>query len=220
MAQGIFSHENRAMAIQSIQYESLLSTCTDHIGALELLKRHRPYMEVVPSLRRPQESLVTLPLPNIRVREAVHLNPHTMAMEAGSVVTLPCDVGLLMCDPEWKIKTGVEIFVFIHRPQEDFSDLLLRWRHTQILTDRGYEWLLPQRYHHLLNDGSESRYPLFVLFPETPERILKGLNGAGLPAIVFPLDAEDGQRLATEDDRGLGDFPDLADIDSRLLEDG
>jgi hypothetical protein len=177
-------------------------------------------MEVVPSLRRPQESIVTLPLPNIRVRESVHLNPHSMAMEAGSVVTLPCDVGLLMCDPEWKIKTGVEIFVFIHRPQEDFSDLLLRWRHTQILTDRGYEWLLPQRYHHLLNDGSETRYPLFVLFPETPERILKGLNGAGLPAIVFPVDADADERLATEDDMGLEDFPDLADIDSRLLEDG
>lgn len=208
------------MAIKSIQYESLLSTCTDHRGAMELLKRHRPYMEVVPSLRRPQESIVTLPRPNIRVRNAVHLNPHSEAVETGSVVMLPCDVALLMCDPEWKIKTGVEIFVFIHRPQEDFSDLLLRWRHTEILTDRGYEWLLPHRYHHLLSDGSDTVYPLFVLFPETPERILKGLNGAGLPAIVFPFDAEDGDRVAAEDDVSFGDLPGLDDIDGQLLEDG
>ncbi|MEO1070407.1 MAG: hypothetical protein AAFW95_15055, partial [Cyanobacteria bacterium J06638_6] len=109
------------MAMKSVQYETLLSVCTDHEGALALLKRHRPYLEAVPSMRRPDESVITLPLPNVRVRDAVHLNPHSPSLAPGAVVTLPCDVALLMCDPEWKIKTGVEIFVYIHRPQEDFS---------------------------------------------------------------------------------------------------
>jgi hypothetical protein len=129
-------------------------------------------------------------------------------------------VALLMCDPEWKIKTGVEIFVLIHRPQEDFSDLLRRWRHTQILLNGSYEWLLPQKYQHLLSDGSDSGYPLFVIFPETPERILKGLNGAGLPAVVFPFDASEGDRVEAQDDLGLADLPGLEDIDTSVLEDG
>ncbi|MBO1068768.1 MAG: hypothetical protein HEQ13_05030 [Dolichospermum sp. DEX189] len=45
---------------------------------------------------------------------------------------LPCDIAIIMCDPEWKIKTSVEILVFIHRPHEDFSDLLGRWRQSQV----------------------------------------------------------------------------------------
>jgi hypothetical protein len=208
------------MAIKPIQYEALLSLCTDHQGALELLKRHRPYLEAVPSMRRPQDSILTLPLPNVRLREAVHLDLHSPSISPGAVVTLPCDVALLMCDPEWKIKTGVEIFVLIHRPQEDFSDLLRRWRHTQILLNGDYEWLLPQKYQHLLSDGSDSGYPLFVIFPETPERILKGLNGAGLPAVVFPFDASEGDMVEAQDNLGLADLPGLEDIDTSVLEDG
>jgi hypothetical protein len=208
------------MATSPIQYETLLSICTDHQGALELLKRHRPYLETVPSMRRPQDSILTLPLPNIRVREATYLNPHSPAIGPGAVVTLPCDVALLMCDPEWKIKTGVEICVLIHRPQEDFSDLLLRWRHTQILLDRGYEWLLPQKYHYLLSDGSDSCYPLFVIFPETPERILKGLNGAGLPAVVFPFEVSDDDQADAPHNLDLGSILDLEDIDTSILEEG
>ncbi|PSR15996.1 hypothetical protein C8255_20180 [filamentous cyanobacterium CCP3] len=206
------------MAIKPNQYETLLSVCTDHEGALELLKRHRPYLEAVPSMRRPEESLITLPLPNVRVRDGVHLNPHSESIASGSVVTLPCDVALLMCDPEWKIKTGVEIFVYIHRPQEDFSDLLMRWRHTQILIDRGYEWLLPQKYAHLLSDGTDKSHPLFVVFPETPSHILQGLQGAGLPTVILPFDAvvEDStEALSTLD---IGDIPELDDIDTSALE--
>jgi hypothetical protein len=26
-------------------------------------------------------------------------------------VSLPCDIAILMCDPEWKIKMGVELFL-------------------------------------------------------------------------------------------------------------
>ncbi|MBD1875736.1 hypothetical protein H6F75_19825 [Nodosilinea sp. FACHB-131] len=206
------------MAIKPIQYETLLSVCTDHEGALELLKHHRPYLEAVPSMRRPDESVITLPLPNVRVRDGVHLNPHSQSIAPGSVVTLPCDVALLMCDPEWKIKTGVEIFVYIHRPQEDFSDLLMRWRHTQILVDRGYEWLLPQRYEHLLSDGTDKTLPLFVVFPETPGHILQGLRGAGLPTVLLSSDAE--AELVGEDPSTLdiGDIPELDDIDTSALE--
>jgi hypothetical protein len=175
------------MAIKSIQYETLLSACTSHQGALDLLKCHRPYLEAVPSVRRPQDSIVTLPLPNVRVRETAHINPKNPAIGAGKVVTLLCDVALIMCDPEWKIKTGMDILVYIHRPQEDFSQLLRRWRQTQILLDQGYEWLMPQQYQHLLSDGTEAKHPLFVLFPQTPKRIYQGLKGAGLPAVIFPF---------------------------------
>jgi hypothetical protein len=207
------------MAINPIQYETLLATCTDHHGALELLKRYRPYLEVVPSMRRVQDSIITLPLPNIRTRDVAHLTPHSAAIGPGSVITLPCDVAMLMCDPEWKIKTGVEIVVYIHRPQEDFSDLLMRWRYTQILMDRGYEWLLPDRYKHLLNDGTDTCHPLFVAFPETPEYILKGLRGAGLPVVVFPFEAEPIQPPeAATDDLGISNLPGLEGIDTSGLE--
>jgi len=100
----------------------------------------------------------------------------------------------LMCDPEWKIKTGVEIFIFIHRPQEDFSTILERWRQTQIWLNQGYEWLMPKRHQHLLSEGADDIHPLFVLFHETPERIRRGLRGAGLPLVVqtvYTLDEED-----------------------------
>jgi len=209
------------MTIKPAQYEILLSALTDPQGALELLKQHRPYLEAVPSLRRPQDSILPLPLPNVRVRENVHLSDRGTGIEAGSATTLPCDLALLMCDPEWKIKTGVEIMVFVHRPQEDFSQLLMRWRHTQLIVDRGYEWLLPAAHSHLLNDGAEVMRPLFVMFPESPPHILKGLRGASLPTVILPAPetaletAETDQ--ASAQDLGL-DMADFADIDTSGLE--
>jgi hypothetical protein len=206
------------MAIKPTQYETLLAVCTDHQGALDLLKHHRPYFEAVPSVRRPQDSIVTLPLPNVRVREAAHVIPQNPAVGAGKVVTLPCDVAMLMCDPEWKIKTGIEIFVYIHRPDEDFSALLMRWRQTQILLDQGYEWLLPQPYQHLLSDGSEASHPLFVLFPKTPERIRKGLQGAALPTVTLPFEMSEGEEGEPEDALGIEDLAGLDEIDPNRLE--
>jgi hypothetical protein len=97
---------------------------------------------------------------------------------------LPCEVAVLLCDPEWKIKTGQEIFIFVHRPEEDFSDLLGRWRKTQLLLGQEYDWMLPPKYQHFLNEGADKRYPLFVLFEETPERVRRGLKGANLPFVV------------------------------------
>ena len=93
-----------------------------------------------------------------------------------------------MCDPEWKIKTGVEICIFIHRPDEDFSSLLCRWRETQVLLDNSYEWLFPMHYEHILGEGDGKIYPLFVVFEETLERIKRGLRGSHLPFVVETLE--------------------------------
>ncbi|MGD1858499.1 MAG: hypothetical protein ACFB0E_00830 [Leptolyngbyaceae cyanobacterium] len=211
------------MTTQRVQYENLLATSSDYSGAISLLKQYRPYLEVIPSMRRPKESVVTVPLPVIKVRQPIkstgQAGPQLSAQES---VLLPCDLAMLMCDPEWKIKTGVEILVFIHRPDEDFSDLLMRWRQTQILLDGSYEWSLPARYQHLLTDSGSKTCPLFVVFDSSPERIAKGLKGAGLPAITYadsaisestpaavpPLDANELDVEAAEE----FDFADLDDI--------
>ncbi|MEM9267228.1 MAG: hypothetical protein AAGA46_17060 [Cyanobacteria bacterium P01_F01_bin.13] len=172
------------MATQQGDYEHLLARCSDYQGALALLKQHRPYLEMLPSIRRPQESIVTIPLPNISIRRALdsRLGPVSSRRE---MISLPCDLVILMCDPEWKIKTGVDVVLFIQRPDEDFSELLSRWRRTQILLSESYEWLMPMQHEHLLNEGSERAYPLFITFPHTPERIIRGLDGAGLPVVVY-----------------------------------
>jgi hypothetical protein len=180
---------NFAMPVRKSHYEALLAEYSNKESAIALLKQHRPYLEMLPSMRRSQDSLMTIPLPIMRVRNA------SLAGGQGSinampteVICVPCDVAILMCDPEWKIKTGVEIFIFIHRPEEDFSDLLGRWRKTQVLLGRGYEWIMPPRYKHVLSEEAESTYPLFVIFDETPERIKKGLRGAYLPFVTHTLD--------------------------------
>lgn len=185
------------MAVKQIHYEEVLADCSDHAGAIALLRQYRPYLEMIPSMRRPNESVITIPLPLIRIRGAVSAAasgaPNTII--SGEVVRLPCDIAVLMCDPEWKIKTGVEIFIFIHRPEEDFSDLLSRWRQTQIYLDKGYEWLMPKRHQHILSEGTDETRPLFVVFPDTPERIRRGLRGAYLPfitqTIYIPEDGEE-----------------------------
>lgn len=178
------------MPVKQSDYETLLSEYSNHEAAIALLKKHRPYMEMIPSMRRPDESVIAIPLPVVRIRHSNSSSGNnsinlTVVREA---VSLPCDIAILMCDPEWKIKMGVEIFVLIHRPHEDFSDLLSRWRQTQVLLDKEYEWLMPTRYQHILSEGVERIYPLFVVFPETPERIRRGLLGASLPFVMHVPD--------------------------------
>lgn len=174
------------MPVKQSDYEASLAQYSNQEAAIALLKKHRPYLEMIPSMRRPKESAIAIPLPIVRIR-----NPNPPAgynsvnlTAVHGAICLPCDVGILMCDPEWKIKTGVEIFIFIHRPDEDFSNLLMRWRQTQVLLDKDYEWLMPPRYKHVLSEGASRIYPLFVVFPETPERIQHGLMGASLPFVV------------------------------------
>ncbi len=174
------------MGIKQSDYEELLAEYSNNPATITLLKQHRPYLEMIPSLRRPDESVITIPLPIVLLRHTGSA-PRTSDIAtatATEATCLPCDVAILMCDPEWKIKTGVEIFVFIHRPQEDFSDLLRRWRQIQVLLDKDYEWLMPTRYQHILSEGAKTIYPLFVVFTETPERIKRGLGGACLPFLT------------------------------------
>jgi hypothetical protein len=159
-------------------YEALLSEYSNHEAALTLLQQHRPYVEMVPSIRRSQESIITLPLPVVKKRE----------VGRGTVSYLvPCDLVYLMCDPEWKIKMGGEIIVFLQRPGEHFSDLLGRWRQTQVLLDCDYEWTMPNYYRQMMTEGGDRLYPLFVLLPPGDDWIAKGLTGAHLPFVTANL---------------------------------
>jgi hypothetical protein len=175
-----------------IAYEELLANCCCDDGILAVLMQHRPYFEALPSIRRPEDSMVTIPLPNVRKREV---------SEKGGILDssyrirqLPCDIALMMCDPEWKIKTGIEIVLFIQRAGEDLSDMLNRWRQTQIELGQGVEWLMPRQHKHLLAEGTETPHPLFVVFTTAEAemtaretRIIRGLTGAGLPVAKWAI---------------------------------
>ncbi|MGB3693263.1 MAG: hypothetical protein WBG70_20045 [Spirulinaceae cyanobacterium] len=173
------------MPVKQVHYEALLAEYSNHEAAIALLRNHRPYLEMIPSMRRPDESVITIPLPVVRIRKfdaSQGFGNHITLPE--QTLSLPCDLAIVMCDPEWKIKMGVEILLFIHRPQEDFSQLLGRWRQTQVWLDKDYEWLMPLRHQHILSEGADRVYPLFIVFGETPTRIKKGLAGACLPFVI------------------------------------
>jgi hypothetical protein len=192
------------MSVKQSDYEQWLAEYSNQAAAIALLKQYRPYLEMLPSLRRPDESVIPIPLPIVLLRGATPVgNEHSMT-KVTQTTRLPCDVAIIMCDPDWKIKTGVEIVRFIHRPQEDFSDLLGRWRQTQVLLDKDYEWLMPPRYQHIFSEGANSIYPLFIVFPETPERILRGLHGASLPfisQIVSSVEEEEAEGLQGQQEK-------------------
>ena len=173
-------------------YQSLLAHCCHYDGILTVLNQHRPYFEALPSIRRLQESMVIIPLPNVRSRKVSEIGGKIDTFY--EIQTLPCDIALMLCDPEWKIKIGIEIVLFIQRPGEDFSDLIQRWRQTQIALGQGVEWLMPRKFRHLLSEGKETPHPLFVVFTsegnelyERSERIIYGLEGAKLPVATQPL---------------------------------
>jgi len=168
------------MTVKQCHYETGLAQYSNYLAAIALLQQYQPYTKLIPNLDRPEESVITIPLPIARLRRPATAQERSTI----TVTTLPCDVAVLMCDPTWKIKTGVEILVFIHRPQEDFSQLLSRWRQTQVLLDQDYEWLMPLGYQHVLSEGDKTIHPLFVVFDETPERIKQGLRGARLPFVT------------------------------------
>ena len=93
---------------------------------------------------------------------------------------------------------GMEIIVLIHRPEEDFSDLIDRWRKTQVYLDRDYEWLMPPNEQHMISEAAEEINPLFVLFEGTSDRIKQGLAGAGFPYIVQCLNSAVKEAEAAE----------------------
>ncbi len=173
------------MAIKQSDYEISLAEYSTRKGAIALLKQHRPYLETLPSIRRPEQSLITIPLPVVRIRRPdLDLNNPLQTKTTRIATAIPCDLGILMCDPEWQIKMGAEIIVFIHRPEEDFSDLINRWRKTQVYLDRDYEWLMPASEQHMFSEAAEEINPLFVVFEGTSDRIKQGLSGAGFPFVV------------------------------------
>ena len=176
------------MTVKQSDYETLLAEYSTRSGAIALLKQYRPYLETLPSIRRQEESLITIPLPVVRIRRP-ELQPDNPLKPVTTrfATILPCDLGILMCDPEWKIKMGAEILVFIHRPEEDFSDLIDRWRKTQVYLDRDYEWLMPPNEQHMFSEAAEEIHPLFVVFEGTSDRIKQGLAGAGFPFVVQSL---------------------------------
>jgi hypothetical protein len=177
------------ISVKKADYETLLAEYSTRSGAIALLKQYRPYLEALPSIHHPEQSLITIPLPVVRLRRPELAANDPLQAKTPRVATfLPCDLGILMCDPEWKIKMGAEIIVFIHRPEEDFSDLINRWRQTQVYLDQDYEWLMPPTEQHMISEAAEAINPLFVVFAGTSERIKQGLAGAGFPYIVQALD--------------------------------
>jgi hypothetical protein len=186
------------MPVQRYHYDACLAEYSNNLSAIALLKQYRPYLEIIPSLRRPEESIITIPLPIVRLCQDTK-NP-------AEAVCLPCDLAILTCDPEWKIKSGAEIIIFIHRPHEDFSHLLERWRKTQVWLDKSYEWLMPFRYKHILSEGTNTVYPLFVIFPETPQRIQRGLVGANLPFVILTLESIFHEDITKQEELQSKDF--------------
>jgi hypothetical protein len=187
------------MSVKQFQYETLLAEYSNSLSVIALLKQYRPYLEMIPSMRRPDQSVLPIPLPTVKIRQPSPIREENVRPPVTLQMTqLPCDVAILMCDPEWKIKTGSEIFLYIHRPEEDFSNLLGRWRQTQVLLHHNYEWIMPLRHRHIVSEGTDDVYPLFILFPETAERIKRGLNGACLPFITHWVDAEENENAVTE----------------------
>ena len=176
------------MSVKQSDYETLLAKYSTRRGAIALLKQYRPYLEALPSIRRPEQSLITIPRPVVRIRRPELASNDPLPTRIPRIATsIPCDLGILMCDPEWKIKMGAEIIVFIHRPEEDFSNLIDRWRQTQVYLDQDYEWLMPPKEQHMFGEAAEEINPLFVVFEATSDRIKQGLAGAGFPFIVQSL---------------------------------
>jgi hypothetical protein len=192
------------MTVKKSDYESLLARYSTRGGAIALLKQYRPYLEALPSIRRPEQSLITIPLPVVRIRQPELTSNNPLQTRTPRVATsIPCDLAILMCDPEWKIKMGTEIIVFIHRPEEDFSDLVNRWRKTQVYLDRDYEWLMPPNEQHMISEAAEEINPLFVVFEGTSDRIKQGLTGAGFPYVVesigIPVETEIEEMVSDSD---------------------
>jgi hypothetical protein len=58
--------------------------------------------------------------------------------------------------------------------------------------DKEYEWIMHPRHSHILSEGTNTIYPLFVVFNQTSERIQRGLVGADLPFVKqIPITLEE-----------------------------
>jgi hypothetical protein len=178
------------------QYDTLLCHYSDQLEAIKLLRQYRPYFELIPSLRRPTDSVISLPLPVIKL---------AIAQDNQNHIQLHCDLTLIMCDPDWKVKTGREVFVFIHRPGEDFSSMLRRWRQVEVVLGDEYHWILPWKHRNLMGDKGEFHYPLFVTLDYTPARIKRGLEGASLPFVEAEVPELDSPPDLEEAENAIAD---------------
>ena len=153
------------MSIQPSDYEQLLSKYSDCNEAIILLKQYRPYLEMIPSIRRSEESLITIPLPVVKLRKVSvgqQFNEFSPITSTAKTILIPCDLAYLMCDPEWKIKMGGEIVIFIQRPEEDLSDFqslsrgitLVENRETKQVTAHTFSF---EQLEHAINVGNEIR---------------------------------------------------------------
>ena len=172
----------RKFITRSTREPTFLAEYSNREAAIALLKQYRPYLEMLPSLRPPEKSIITIPLPLIRILPVKSIGETGFSTTPPpETLPLPCDLAIIMCDPEWQIKLGVEILIFIHRPDEDFSDLLMRWRKSQIYLNQNYEWLMPLHEEHIFSEVAEKVYPLFIIFEQPPPYIQRGLEEAYLP---------------------------------------
>ncbi|AZB72270.1 hypothetical protein [Synechococcus elongatus] len=170
-----------------------LAACCDRAISVALLQQHRPYWELLPSLRRPAESLLPLPLPLVRRRERLVSDRGVETVV--QLTPVPCELVFLLCDPEWKVKVGPDICLLIHRPEESFNDLLDRWRKTQICLSQPYEWHLEETQKQFQAEAGEAVLPLFLLQPDGPELIRKALTTVGLPWVTLPLELPEVNNL-------------------------
>ena len=93
------------MSIKASNYERFLAEYSNREAAIALLKQYRPYLEMLPSLRRPEKSIITIPLPLIRILAPKSVGETGFsATPPPETIALPCDLAILMCDPEWQIK--------------------------------------------------------------------------------------------------------------------
>ncbi len=55
------------MSTLQLHYDTLLSHCSNPLEAIALLREYRPYFELIPSLRRPSDSLISIPFPVVQL---------------------------------------------------------------------------------------------------------------------------------------------------------
>ena len=78
------------MFVQKSSYENAIARYCDTPDTLELLRQYRPYLEAIPSLRRPDDSLILLPFPLVRLRESLSQRGLSgLDIRAGETVCLP-----------------------------------------------------------------------------------------------------------------------------------
>jgi hypothetical protein len=89
------------VSIKASNYERFLAEYSNREAAIALLKQYRPYLEMLPSLRRPEKSIITIPLPLIRILAPKSVGETGFsATPPPETIELPCDLAILMCDPE------------------------------------------------------------------------------------------------------------------------